>query len=167
MNDQELDRLLSAVPSTASPPHDPWPLISRRLEPRRAVGRMLAAAAAVILFGAGVATGWAAASGSRDTPESVVAFDASPTFLAATRVQSTGSAYVAAVSELASLRRAGGIDDLELTQGYEAALAAVEAVAGSVAGGAEESDHLAGAAAEARRAMGRRVTALLWQGGGQ
>ena len=170
MNDDQLDDALRLAPRTAAPPEPNWPALEARMRatadhPRRNV---LTVAAALALFCLGGLAGIAAdraLEGRVDERADVTS--ASAAFLAATRIQSTGSAYLAAVGEMDALARGPATADaLAFHQGYEAALSVVAAVAETlrdapVAEGAAED--LATEARRVRTALGARGSSLFQQ----
>ena len=172
IDDTELDRLLEESPRAAKPPRDLWPSVSAATAEGRSNRQPLlaAAAVAVLFFGLGTVTGMAL-DGSRPTASPPEEAEVAPAaLLAAARVQAAGSEYVAAVGELQQVRARPGSGDLaSLSQGYEAALVAVEAVVEAIRGhppadadaGLEE---LADRAETARRAQSAAVVQLLDQG---
>lgn len=166
MNDEQLDARLRQAPRSARLPEDPWPGIARRMD-RKAGWRVrptMAAAAAVLVFLLGAFSGALLASGGdgeSDGPSMAAEAGLSSTMLAATRVQATGSAYVAAVGQLHRLGMGVEADEIvALSQGYEAALAAMETVAETVRHGSfapPEADELVGQAARTRRSLALTV----------
>lgn len=165
MNDEQLDARLRQAPRSARLPEDPWPGIAKKMD-RKAGWRVrpaMAAAAALLVFLMGALSGALLERGEDGSEGSSMAPEAglSSTMLAAARVQATGSAYVAAVGQLHRLGTAAEAGDMAaLSQGYEAALAAMETVAETVRQGSiapPEADELAGQAARARRSLGLTV----------
>jgi hypothetical protein len=121
--ESEILRRLAALPPEAEPVRDLWPAVAARIalppgtlaRPRR---RLLApAAAAVLLFASGVATGHRWGNRQDAEPSARPARDA---FVAAAEVQRTGTEYVAALRSLADCTDSSGARE----QGREAALAA-------------------------------------------
>lgn len=163
MNDEQLDARLRQAPRSAKLPEDPWPSVASRMD-REAGWRVrpaMAAAAAVLVFLMGALSGSMLESGESDGPSMSAEADLSSTMLAAARVQATGSAYVAAVGQLHRLGTGVVVHDtVALSQGYEAALAAMETVAETVRQGSvapPEADELAGQAARTRRSLALAV----------
>jgi hypothetical protein len=100
-----------------------------RLRRPRPVAAWWAAAAAVALFAAGFATGQR--SSSLDIATRFAEVQQASAMRAAEQVQRTGSAYVAALAELARLDV--GADEGAVLQGREAARAALRAAASELA----------------------------------
>jgi hypothetical protein len=164
VNDRELDDLLRAAPRGADLPADPWPGIEDGIG-RRAPGYRpaLTAAAGVLLFAAGLASGAALFGGPGDDAPSPLPRPSA--FETAARVQAAGSAYLAAVGELDRLRlEAAAGDAVAVAQGYEAALAVAAAFTGTLGdapGGGPATDELDAAMSRARESMGERVAELI------
>ncbi len=165
MNDEQLDARLRQAPKSARLPEDPWPGIVSKMD-REAGWRVrpaMATAAAVLVFFMGALSGALLErdEGDSDGPSTAAETGLSSTMLAAARVQATGSAYVAAVGQLHRVGTAAEVGDMAaLSQGYEAALAALETVAETVRQGSvapPEAHELVGHAARTRRSLGLTV----------
>lgn len=172
MNDDELDAALRRAPRTADTPLHIWPELERKLSPRRETrGRLTMAAAAVVIFCLGGLAGLVAgraADGADDERRSGPPI-ASPAFIAAARVQSAGSAYLAALGEMDALARRRSADEASaFHQGYEAALAVVDVVAETVRRAPlahPGAERLATEAQRVRAAAGSRGTELFREEG--
>lgn len=170
MNIDEIDAALGAAPRRARLPEDPWPPIEARMIERVRLRRTgLLSAAAVVLFLAGAAVGYGAARQRAPRSPAAELRPASSAFLAATRVQAAGSAYLAAVGALqraeldTSLR-----DQAALSQGYESTLAVLQALAETVEGsplGGSVAEPLVAEAVRLRRAVDVQLVPLPGGGG--
>jgi hypothetical protein len=157
----DLEKALGAAPREAQPPRDLWPAVESRIR-RSVTGRWLRAAAAIVLFGAGMVTGMTV---DRDTTDGVASPDTTMLHRLAA-LQQAGSEYAAAV---ARLRDPGTLNETLRAQGYEAALAVVSLTAREVTSALalDESDErtLVGHAEAVHAAASRRTSELLRQGG--
>lgn len=133
MNDRKLDELFRAAPREIDPPHDLWPAIARRIfdagRPPWLTPAVLAAAGLLtFLAGFGAGTSWPRAGETHPSDRGD-----SP-FLAAVRVQETGTAYVGAIMRLRHHPSAGASDSAAVTQGREVALTTLGAARRAVEG---------------------------------
>jgi hypothetical protein len=129
MNDNQLDQQFRNLQREATPPYDLWPGIARRMNRggtrwQLLSPRGLAAAAALFVTGVLVGRNW-----PEDRPGPAAGDTA---FLAAVRVQETGTAYVGALAALDRVDRAGDGRAVMVAQGREAAQATISAALAAV-----------------------------------